>query len=561
MAILSSAGYSIRIIIQPGGNLVEIYDSNTQKSIGGLNDLNHFSGARKFVADERKTTSSEEALEEQGAIILFLVDEIKKTDKAFVMPSVLSSEFCVFLKTTATKMAAVSENLQIIEDFKVEGTHKGVSKLVLVKMAALIMQTHISALTTFLKQGKLEKGFVNAELLKNGVPKWFVNKLEGQKIPTMQEPDINRVLYPQSAKSWVSLTLEEWRSDAVLANIEPLMQYSYWVRDFFLDDDKVKGFCGLETTVDLKDRSVPSVAKLFEAKANLVPHCMTYEYAFEPLSKGRDQGFWAVPRFDNPSNAIQSLSQAISRSILGFVSYSDVLDSFWAKLFPEISFDRSKISKANNIQKIALTAATDELRAAYSERLLVIEALDTRKAYASLICDQLHAGPGSSQRRFIEKHFGSSIYAADYKKNPKSGTSYKAPLDLAGLAKKASPTKLLNTLLDTNSSRERQGAIADILKTFPSKKGKVQQGTLVPRSMLGQKAQHFISKRLKRLRNHSLSKRMEIWFRAFQDERMQDAAVAQLEAQFDELFMGRLESAADSDGELSADEADDDDDT
>lgn len=547
MAILSDAGYQIRIVIQPGGTVVDIFDPNEGKSVGGLNDLNHFAGARKFVTEERKTNSSEEALSEQGAIILFLIDKIKETDKSFVLPA-LSPEFHIFLRMTAVKMAAIQENLEALEGFPCEGASSEATKLVLTTMSNQMMQVHISALTTFLKEGKLDKGFLQSEYLKYGVPKWFVNRMEGQKIPSMQNPDINRVLFPQSAKAWVSLTLEEWRSDKVLENIKPIMQYSYWVREFLSEDERLKSFCGLGATVDLKDRTVPSVSKLFEAKLNLVPHCMTYEYAFEPASKGRDQGFWVVPRWDTPSDALQSLSQAISRSVLGYVSYSDVISSFWEKLFPSIKFDRSKISKANNIQKIALTAVTDELRTSYTEKLLLLEKPDDRVAFVTLLSDQLKAGQSSPQHIAVARFFGTTA-GGQYKKTANSGSSFRVLDKMPERIKTASPMKLLTNLRDIDSSKERQGAIKDILKVFPEKKGNTSRGNLVPRSILGKRAKVFLTRRLTHLENKGLAERMRVWFCAFQNGKMQDAAVSYLEAQFDELFTKQLGIIINSDDE------------
>jgi len=538
MAILTNAGYLIRMEIRPGGNLVEIIDPRTGRSVGGLNDLSHFAGARKFVADERRAASSESTLDEQGAIVLFLIEEIRKVDKGFNPPSSLSSEFCIFLKTTAVKMAAIQENLETIADFPSELSSQKSSKLILQKMGGLLVSAHLLALMTFLKEGKLEKEFMSSELLKLGVPKWFANKLE-VKLPAQSDPNPDRILFPPSAKGWLNLTFKEWRSVEVLKNIEDISRHSDWVSNMLSDDNFVRGFCGIDSTVDLGDRTLPLVSKLYESKVSLVPHCMSYDFAFEPISKNRDQGFWAVPRFDNPSNALNSLSQAICRSLLSFVSYSDVVTSFWNSIFPEIVIDRSKISKANNLQKMALTQASDTLREAYLTRLLFLEGDEARDNMSRLLIDQLGAGSNSPQQKLIAEYVSSK--GKKYSRAENSGSKYVVPPKMDGLIKASDDRPRLKKVFDTTSTENRKGAIADILKIFPKKRGRDKPAALTARSVLGKKAQNFLSNRLSPKRNKILHNKMEIWFRAFTDPGMQDAAVVFLDAQFDELFMKQLD--------------------
>jgi hypothetical protein len=319
--------------------------------------------------------------------------------------------------------------------------------------------------------------------------------------------------------------------------------------------------CSLETAVNLGDKSVPHIAKLHETKLAFIPHCMGYKFAFEPISKNRDQGFWVTPRFDSPSEALTSLSQAIARCLLGFAGYSDVISSYWNHIFPEIVFERSKITKANNIQKMALTAMSDELQVAYRTRLLNMESDENRTFMYQFLVAHLKAGDNSGQKRVLTQYL--SPKGTGFQASPNGGSLYRFPENLRERIAESDYRPTLRRIFDTDSTEEKQGAIRDILQSFPSKKGKEQRGAMTARSTLGRTARGFLSKRLKVLGNKRLSTQMEAWFRAFHDSGMQAAAAHHLMAQFDEFFLGELGTDTkdgigdeDSSNESSSDDGD-----
>jgi hypothetical protein len=270
----------------------------------------------------------------------------------------------------------------------------------------------------------------------------------------------------------------------------------------------------------------------------------------EPVSKNKDQGFWPYARFNNPAETIQSLSQAIGRLLTTMINSSDVLSSFWAKVFPSIHFEKSKISRGNNIQMIALNQCSDELITQY-EAIFSFDNDNSKKRIVELICMELNANKDSSQYMALNKYTISKETALTFSGQ---GKEFTHPDKFLGEKRVISTKEILNGMFDTSSSREQIGKIRDLRTTFGSKKTKVKPMVISPRSALGHKAKNFITKDLKDLRNNSLRIKMKEWFTAFSSERMQTASVKMLQAHFDELFTQELvyaESAIDSDDAIS----------
>jgi len=540
-AILTNAGYSIRIDFRSGGTLIEITDSNG-RTVGGKDELLHLASARSFVAEERRNVATEELLDEQGAIALYLIEEIKEETKGWEAPSQLSSEFLIYLKTAAANLHAVDSNLQIIGDYPTDGSDEDASRTILTEMCENIMGAIIWSLKQFLIKGKLEKDALKEELLKRGVPRWFATKLMGrQSIPPVKEGGtINRVLFSATAKSWINLSIEEWRSPGIVEKITPLLRNSQWLLNLFKNDEFLKSYCKLDSAVSLADKTNPQVQKLLDCKASLVPHCMGFTFAFEPLSKGRDQGFLINPRFDTIQNAITSLSQAVSRTVLGCVQTADVLTDFWEVVFPELKFDRARITKSNNIFKIALDQATDEISVGYMERLLPLLEKAGPTNLLHFVKLNLKATSLTPQGKALDAALDLKGEKNMFGKIPNKFTY---PKDLDKRFKRAYKTKdLLAEVFDTQSSETRKGAIIDTLNRFPNKKRRTENRAIfMARSQLSSKAAQFIRRDVEKLPSGKvLGKRLKTWFTGFQSEEIQAAAAKMLAAQFDELFRQQL---------------------
>jgi hypothetical protein len=559
-AILTNAGYSIRIEFQSGGTLIAITDSNG-RAVGGKDELLHLASARSFVAEERRNVATEELLDEQGAIVLYLVDEIKKESKGWEPPSSLSSEFLTYLKTAAADLHAVDSNLQIIGDYKTDGSEEEASRTVLTEMCEDIIGSIVWSLKQFLKNGKLDKDARKDELLRRGVPKWFVTKLMGrQTVPSVKEGgSINRILFSATAKSWCALSIEEWKSEDVIRKITPIMRNSFWLLNLLRNDTFLRDYCKIDPAVSLEDKTNPQVQKLYESKASLVPHCLGFTYAFEPLSKGRDQGFLINPRFDNAQNSIISLSQAISRTVLGCVQTSDVLSEFWEIVFPEINFDRSRITKSNNIFRIALDQATGPIQAAYIERLLPLSTEVGPQNLLRYVMLNLNATPHTPQGKALVNALDLKNEHNSFGKIPKNVVY---PKDLDKRYRRATNVRAtLHSAFDTTSSEARKGAIADTLNLFPAKRKRTENRAMFSaRSQLSKKATKFIKEKVEPLSSGKvLGKRLKTWFTGFQSEEIQAAAAKMLAAQFDELFREQLSgpSTRIEDGEESSSEEED----
>jgi len=548
--ILADASLKVSFEIGPGGVLAELRDASTGRTIGGLEDLNHFQGVRTFVTQERKELSSEDGLDEQAAMILYLIDEIQEEDSDWKPPAEIPSDFHIYLKQSARACHALQKNLEIIQGLKTDETSQKESLEVLALMGEKIADTEMELLKVFLKEGKLEKGAKQTLLSKYGVPKWFVNKLQGPPLVIDKDSNINRILFPPAHRSWMSLTLEEWRNAEIIKNLRPISQYSKWLIAILGNNDFLKQFCMLGTEINLGDKTIPLVSKLFEGKLTWIPHCLGYQFCLEPVSKNKDQGFWPYARFNNPAETIQSLSQAIGRLLTTMINSSDVLSSFWAKVFPSIHFDRSKISRGNNIQKIALDQYTEDLDTEY-KTIFGFDTDETKLRIVELICMELNANKDSSQYQALNNFAVNKETAIEF---TQQGKHFLHPKNLSGASKVVSTLETLNEMFDISSSREQVGKIRDLRSTFGNKKSKVKPMVVSPRSILSKKAKDFIAKDLKALRNNSLRTKMTEWFMAFSSERMQIASVRMLRAHFDELFNRELvyaESVIDSEDATS----------
>jgi hypothetical protein len=548
--ILADASVKVSFEIGPGGILAEIRDAQSGATIGGLDDLAHFQGVRSFVTQERKELSSEDGLDEQAAMILYLIDEIQNEDSDWSPPADIPSDFHVYLKNTARQCHVLQRNLEIIQGLKTEETSQKESLEVLTKMVENIVAVEMQLLKVFLKEGKLDKGAKNVLLSEKGVPKWFVNKLEGSILVVDKDANINRILYPPAHRSWLTLTLDEWRNTEIHKNLRPISQYVSWLTAILGSDAFLRQFCMLGADINLGDRTVPLVAKLFEGKVSWIPHIVGIQFLLEPISKNKDQGFWPYPRFNNPAETIQSLSQAIGRLLTTMINSSDVLSTFWAKIFPSVYFDRSKISRGNNIQKIALDQYSKQLDTVF-ETLFGFDTDEGKKALINLVCAELQANKDSSQFKALNHY---ALHKEDAVTFSSQGKDFIHPTKWCGPKRISLIERTFNQLFDTASSREQIGKIRDLRIRFGNKKPKLKTIGVTSRSVLSNKAKIFISRDLKALKNDSLREKMREWFTAFSSERMQIASVKMLRAHFDELFNRELiyaESTIDSEDAIS----------
>ena len=531
-AILSDAQIRVSFEIGPGGILAELRDAKTGDTIGGLDDLAHFQGARSFVTQERKDLSSEDGLDEQAAMILCLAEEIQETDSDWKLPAEIPSDFIVYLKQSARACHALQKNLEIINGLKTDETSQKESFEVISTMAEKIIAVEMQLLKVFLKEGKLEKGAKQTLLLQNGVPKWFVNKLQGPTLAVDKDANINRVLFPPAHRSWLNLTLEEWRSAEVQKNLRPISQYSKWLITVLGSNDFLREFCMLGADINLGDKTIPVVSKLFEGKLTWIPHCLGYHYCLEPVSKNKDQGFWPFARFNNPAETIQSLSQAIGRLATTMICSADVLSSFWAKVFPSIKFDRSKITRGNNIQKIALDQQPGDQDARYLA-LFGLESDEWKELFVQQLCEQMNAGIDSSQYLALNRFVIDKPITGTFSGQ---GEDYKHQTKFVGARKLLDVFKKLNGLFDVSSTQVQVGKIRDLRESFATKRAKTRPMAMLPKSTLGKDAQEFLLKDLKVLKNDPLRQKMREWLMAFSSRKMQRASVKLLRAHFDEFF-------------------------
>jgi hypothetical protein len=369
-------------------------------------------------------------------------------------------------------------------------------------------------------------------LLQYGIPKWFVNKLQGPTLAIDKDANINRILFPPAHRSWLNLTLEEWRSPQVIKNLRPISQYCKWLITVLGNNDFLREFCMLGADVNLGDKTIPIVSKLFEGKLTWIPHCLGYQYCLEPVSKNKDQGFWPFARFNNPAETIQSLSQAVGRLLTTMICSSDVLSSFWAKVFPSIVFDRPKITRGNNIQKIALDQYSDELGIRYLA-LFGLESDEWKRLFVQQLCEQMGAGKDSSQFNALNKFMIDHPIIGTFSN---FGKDYKHQTNFSGAKTLLDVFKRLNELFDTTSTQVQVGKIRDLRESFATKRAKTKLMATTPKSALGKAAKGFLLKDLKDLKNNPLRLKMQEWFCAFLSERMQAASVKLLRAHFDEFF-------------------------
>jgi hypothetical protein len=530
--ILTSADAEVTVRISPGGITTEIR-SRDGTLIGSADDLQKLAATRTFVTQERRAAATESLDEELLVLVHYLQLEILKEDKDWKPPTSYSNEFLGLIRQSAKVITTLGENFEKLSKLEVKTKSEIASSTVLCRIATKLIEAEMLLLKTFLKDGKLEKGFKNRNLLSLGIPRWFSNRLT-LRMDVNPDSDINRILFPQTARSWIHLSVTELRDPTVINNIAEITGYSLFLIKCLRDDVFLRKFCGIPADTSLADLTAPSINALFNAKVHLIPHCLGLEYCLEPSSKNRSQNLSTSPRFANPADAIETFSESFLCMASGNPRGSDILGSFWSKIFPSIKIDRSKITASQNVAKSILDLKTDEIEKIWT-KFFRLESLEGVKTFFKFASNQMLLVEGSRQYECLETtFFGKNVVTSPVENQGEDQTSS----DKGSYSTKTL-INLVKKLSQIPSSEAEKGHLNDLRKGFPKKKApdRANQTARCILSLVGRK----ICSRVRRLTNGEiLSKKLEIYLRSFTDVRIQQAAVSWLEAQFDEIFIAEI---------------------
>jgi hypothetical protein len=542
-----NSGLDIQVTIGPGSTSALLIDSQTGARAGTIDDLAKIGAARSFVNRERRSLLGSSTASEYSGVVSTLLDTIREADQSWQQPARLDKDFLQILKQFKVKLDLVQDNANKVFALNTESTQSE-TRSYLLAMASRIQEAYITVLKEILQKGKIETGALPKMLLSLGVPKFMHSKLSTSKLDVKQGSDLNRILFPFKAMNGFALTVEEVRTPMVLGMLGPVARYSNWLFALVQDDRFLHRLASIDDAIALTDQSVPKVSQLLAAPVLLVPHCSGPEYNFEAPSKNKDCGFAISARFDTPGAALRSFSEAVLRLMTGMIITQDTITEFWLSVFPALKIERSKISKSNNIHKVALDTMNDEYRSRYTERFLALDNKEAKKLHLKWITLQLRV---SKDTPFMVEY--QRILGIDPKMDteppyvkvsntavPKVWSQKRKPeLDWAKLT--APP--------ETESARGRRKDLED--NFFPTREKSDKRSEGLQLTKLGDTSAALLKAIGQIPYSKEIKPSVKAWLVGFSNERIQKAAATYMFAQFDDIFRSEVSYESDSDDESS----------
>jgi len=565
-AALTSAGAKLTVEIDTAGTRVFLADQRTGVLIGGPEDLSRLGGIRSFVSRERKDAQGIEVAREVTQLAYKAKSHLVLNNPAYKQVS-LESSYGAAVRPLLATLDRIDENRKKLK----ENTNPELSSIFkpeLENMFTKIRNAYFHLILLHTK-GENTKGKLQELLYERGVPEYVHTRLTNQGLVLDRGQELARVLFPSDPSKGMSLTLKEWRQSLFRSKLgNSLLGGSHLAMKLTNDDSFIRAITKIDGSVDLKDETNPSVAKLLKCRVAVMPPMRDDRYVIEPASKTKAGWKFPSPGMDSIQGAMNALSVSLLRMYSANMQSVDLVGDFYATIVPG-AVSRAAVTPTNNFYvqwgnaknhndiwlDHVLGGSTGEYRVNVwrwlRTEMRLSENAEGGKTLAKALLLKENGTPLPNKTREIE------ISKPDPKDDKKTIIVKETQEYYPGFTDPSNRPRAYSLLKDEtelNLTRHLTDEEQPIWKkfqkeTFPVKKtGKksrvVTGNTLTKLTPAGV----ALAEEIESISPH-LAERMRTWLRGFSDMRIQSAAVKLANASFDELFIQESQDSGEDGGE------------
>jgi hypothetical protein len=545
----AKAEISIRI----GANSVasvELLQKGSNEVVGNISDLKKIGAFRGFVIEQKKESTVAESLEPtvsrfiQASAIMRDENEGMKN----FLPKALKSEALAQDRAYAKTLETVSHNKELFSSLA-----KGAQKATAVRLAywcAVILDLTAELEIALVASSPKEKGWLKKQLLVNGVPYWFSEKIGKSKLTDKSADwDVRRYLFPEDGKKGLSFSLKEVRYPEFCSKNSDVIGDFEWIRQLLADDGFVACLCrtGTKSLADETDKEIEALLRTKVLIPN--PHFSDLEFFMVPKTRAKFGTMSLRAAYTTPAKALETFSDAVySVSDFSIIGH-DVYTSFWTpvlKNLPEALTEIKGASRSANIFDILLRQDKGMLRMC----LQMFRGGETplqRKTFEAALMSLMNIEVGPLSTRLsaaigrVNDVPSKDLLWPNEAKKDESGF-----VALTNLAKKCVGTEtelpdlaktyaLLAPVDIKLTGRDLPVSVRESLQLEKLRKTKKVREDRVAHSKLGKEGTRVLRQILNDDKTKFLYNGLNEWFRSFSSVASQDAAALIVEAQFDKI--------------------------
>jgi len=540
--ILSDVNGRLTITVGPEGTTVEVLERGSGKYICGAEDLAKIGGIASFVRTEKRLAQSELGVGMPGHIVDFTVKAIREDKHESEWKPVHGPpEAYAVVQEFSREIETLDKNTVLIGAWQTSSTAETVGKAYLLECSKLIISTILSAMKIFVQDGQKIQNKVKEDLFDAGVPTWVRSKLSRSAREAFGAGSL-RLLFPPKVLEGLSLSVKEWRSDAHLERLGPLLNHSHWVKALARDDVFLRGLCQLDAGLDLSDETLPKVSEVLKAPLNVVPVGITLDSICNRYAKSKNTGLTTGAKRDTPRQAISALSEGYMRAFNGLVDVGSMAAQWWLPV-TGLRIDEGRATMARNIYAIAKDQ-NNQVSESQFLRFILQGDLASKTQLASFLGLWFKTETAAFMVRLRET---AGISPAE--DVIPTGIDYRVPItwdtDNAFSGRWGEKrADILAAVRENRTTRIARDFFQNKKKQTESKRKGLALTSIVPEA-------HAVLLQIedKLAEGSVLAKKVETWFRGYTSPTVQRAAAMLVAASFDELFAHDDKSDSESDGD------------